>query len=701
MTERSRFWNGVATGDATEAPYDASTEFAAVLRSVTGAAGVATNLGGVFAEELNELAVTGSTSPVSVASGRALAYGNWYESDAAVSVAVPTPAASTRIDRIVLRKNWVAQTVRVTRIAGVEGGAAPALVQIAGTTWDTPLSQASITTGGAITLTDQREFIQTGSRSHQHSSTSDGGSGPLRPANGVIDAPAHSYISEANSGWYRAGANDHRISIAGIDRFGVGPNYVWIPATAYYTWVGDDTKLYRDAANVLAQRNNVTPQELRIYGTTTGSKFTRWSHDGSHGFIGTAVGAGHIYISPNDVNRWRFGELGGLYPVVDNNDDLGDASLRVRTIYAGMSVLVGTGSIGPFSKAISIFNAGSNSALMVGETTSNYGAWWWDNSTGKLKLRMNIAAAGDVDIASFTRTLAQIDVFTDITGGLRVKGVATNPGVDASSVSTYLYLSMGSNGGANNNEALLGYFRSNLLLSLLGHGATADVIAGVTKNNDDFGVYLSGLWRAFFDASDSGTLVLANHIKMAGDLYWRSATAFDGVFDHAITASRTWTFPNVTGKVLLGHSAVKTADESVNNTTTLQPDDSLILVDVKSGVTYAFDMSFHVQEAVAGMNFKFAFDIPGAGTLQAWATAVGNFGASSTVAVLTVEVTDETAAAITFADASAARAQVTISGFLTPAADGNVAFQWAQNSAVVGDLTIHSGATFKAAAAIA
>ena len=59
-----------------------------------------------------------------------------------------------------LQVDWTAQTVRVARIAGTEGsGAAPALTQGDGTTWEVPLCQASITTGGTITVTDQRVFL--------------------------------------------------------------------------------------------------------------------------------------------------------------------------------------------------------------------------------------------------------------------------------------------------------------------------------------------------------------------------------------------------------------------------------------------------------------------------------------------------------------------------------------------------------------
>jgi len=158
MTERSGPWDGSSVGDATEAAYDAPTEFARFLEGLHGGM---TNRGGVVVNKLNKLAVTapGSISPCTVASGWAYVYGTWYESDSAVSVSIPTPAVSTRIDRIVLRKDWAAQTLRVTRIAGTEGAGAPAITQTVGTTWDLPIAQVSITTGGVITLTDQREFI--------------------------------------------------------------------------------------------------------------------------------------------------------------------------------------------------------------------------------------------------------------------------------------------------------------------------------------------------------------------------------------------------------------------------------------------------------------------------------------------------------------------------------------------------------------
>lgn len=151
MTQISRPWGGIVTGDA--GPYsddqwsDMYNHFFALDRTNEG----------VFFGILNNLNVTGVASPVAVASGAAVVDGKYYLSDASENVIIPTPAGATRIDRIVLRKSWAAQTVRITRIAGAEGGAAPAITQLDGTTWDITLAQASITVPGVITVTDERK----------------------------------------------------------------------------------------------------------------------------------------------------------------------------------------------------------------------------------------------------------------------------------------------------------------------------------------------------------------------------------------------------------------------------------------------------------------------------------------------------------------------------------------------------------------
>ncbi len=156
MAEASYFWATTGTGDGTGAGYSAANLFTIFRALLTGSSA---NAGGVAPDYLNKLAVSGTATPVTVATGAALVYGCPYVNDVAVTVAIATPTTSTRIDRIVLRATWAAQTVRITRIAGTEGAGAPSMTQSAGTTWDVPLATVSITTGGVITVTDAREWI--------------------------------------------------------------------------------------------------------------------------------------------------------------------------------------------------------------------------------------------------------------------------------------------------------------------------------------------------------------------------------------------------------------------------------------------------------------------------------------------------------------------------------------------------------------
>lgn len=154
MAEKSILWTTGATGDGATAYTQA--EVTRWQRQFF----VGADNEGVAKDYLNELATTGTATPVATNTGAAYVYGFPYWNTASVDTAIPTPSGNTRIDRLVLRAGWAAQTIRITRIAGTEGsGTPPAITQTASTTWDNPLYQASITTGGVITLTDEREFL--------------------------------------------------------------------------------------------------------------------------------------------------------------------------------------------------------------------------------------------------------------------------------------------------------------------------------------------------------------------------------------------------------------------------------------------------------------------------------------------------------------------------------------------------------------
>ena len=120
--------------------------------------------------------VSGTPTPISVAPAntdvRAFAFGRYYETDETESLAVSTPAGSTRFDLIVLRQDWALQTTRYAVRQGVEGaGIAPDPVQLLGSTYEIPVSEIEVTTGGAITHRPRLQFVNIG--------------GLLRPENAV------------------------------------------------------------------------------------------------------------------------------------------------------------------------------------------------------------------------------------------------------------------------------------------------------------------------------------------------------------------------------------------------------------------------------------------------------------------------------------------------------------------------------------
>lgn len=156
MAQTSMFWDGVA-GDG--GPYTQSHMMDTFFRALLNGTGNR----GVLRGWLNELAVTGASSPVSVDTGAAIVYGMFYENDAGVTVNIPTPSAGTsRYDRIVVRRDWSIQTARIGRVVGTEAAApaVPALTQGVGAIYEVPLATVLVNATGAITLTDTREYCE-------------------------------------------------------------------------------------------------------------------------------------------------------------------------------------------------------------------------------------------------------------------------------------------------------------------------------------------------------------------------------------------------------------------------------------------------------------------------------------------------------------------------------------------------------------
>ncbi len=161
MAQTSRPWSTTGTGDGALTGYTAdqwATSWRQMLRAHTADRGVIISCG-------NSLSVSNPAgSTIRVPTGAAIVHGVWYENDAQADYTpgdgtYPALPTDNRIHRVVLRKNWTAQTVRIAFISGTDAVAptTPSLTQLDGATWEIPLAQFQISSAGAISgFTDQR-----------------------------------------------------------------------------------------------------------------------------------------------------------------------------------------------------------------------------------------------------------------------------------------------------------------------------------------------------------------------------------------------------------------------------------------------------------------------------------------------------------------------------------------------------------------
>ena len=177
--------------------------------ALTASAGVIKGVGG-------NLACTGATSPVAVAAGAALVNGKYYANSASIDVAVASPAVNPRIDRIVLRIGYAAKTILVKLLAGAENVAPtpPALTQTDGTTWEISLCQVLITTGGVITVTDERKWCRPrglhnkGDIKMVGKTVTFSGHFPVDADTGIADPDWHLCNGDTQGGWVTTDLRD-------------------------------------------------------------------------------------------------------------------------------------------------------------------------------------------------------------------------------------------------------------------------------------------------------------------------------------------------------------------------------------------------------------------------------------------------------------------------------------------------------------
>lgn len=219
---------------------------------------------------------------------------------------------------------------------------------------------------------------------------------------------------------------------------------------------------------------------------------------------------------------------------------------------------------------------------------------------------------------------------------------------------------------------------------------TTGIGACLTKNNEtkptaDFRPNATRLYSLGSTALRWITAFISESIK------FRSATAsFDTILaaTDATVSDKTITLPNATGTVVLTttldtflKTVVKSANESVTSSTTLQDDDHLVFA---IGANEQWVATYSISMSTAGPpGCRFAITVPAGATMEASGAVEGKSGgrtATSGTAFIN-DATNATANPI-------ATIRVWVSNGATA---GNVTLQWAQGTSDASSLTLLTG----------
>lgn len=158
MAEISIPQQGTTVGDATQAPYSAD-EFSLYQSKIIGFGAMRDDNGvvrGSGTSTINnvlfglDVVQDGVNLAIVVSPGTAMVKGTMYENTSDKTLSVTANASgSDRLDTLILRKDYVAQTVRLVVLPGTPSGSPepPTLTQVEGTTWEIPIVDIPVANG--------------------------------------------------------------------------------------------------------------------------------------------------------------------------------------------------------------------------------------------------------------------------------------------------------------------------------------------------------------------------------------------------------------------------------------------------------------------------------------------------------------------------------------------------------------------------
>lgn len=168
MTEISRPWTGTTVGDS--GPYSAD-QWSQLYRNAMGNGAADADSGPIMGSGaapdpgLTVNATGPASASIDVTLGAALVHGTFYLNTATVNLGIASNVSGNpRIDTVILRKDWTAQTVRLTVLQGTPNATPVAanLTQNDGVLWEIPLADILVASGFATlaqsTITPRRAW---------------------------------------------------------------------------------------------------------------------------------------------------------------------------------------------------------------------------------------------------------------------------------------------------------------------------------------------------------------------------------------------------------------------------------------------------------------------------------------------------------------------------------------------------------------
>lgn len=129
-------------------------------------------------------------------------------------------------------------------------------------------------------------------------------------ADGASNAPSYTFSSNTGHGFYYASATAIGMSIAGTN-IGFITNLGLYGNALVLDVANQDAFIQRCGANNICIKSVPTPttaQILDIYGTSTGPKYLRLTHDGTNGVIDTSASAGILSLAPTNATGVTVGK---------------------------------------------------------------------------------------------------------------------------------------------------------------------------------------------------------------------------------------------------------------------------------------------------------------------------------------------------------------------------------------------------------